>query len=180
VPCRCRCAGTREPGIHWVIDGYNVIRRDAHLKGAEARGLEAGRAALLALVAGLAREVPDAFTVVFDGARRSGGAPSAGRVQVVFSRPPETADDVLRRQAAALREGAVIVTSDRAVQSSVTRSGAVAVSAEEFLDAASAPADDPDEGEDEDSEPSARRGPSRRPSREARNRARVLRRLRTR
>jgi predicted RNA-binding protein with PIN domain len=167
--------------IHWFIDGYNVIRRDADLKGAEARGLEAGRAALLALVARLAREVADEFTVVFDGARRSGGAPSPGRVQVVFSRPPETADDVLRRRAAALREGAVIVTSDRAVQSSVTRTGAVAVSAEEFLDAASTPAeDDRDDEDDEDAGPTDRRGPSRRPSREARARARVLRRLRTR
>jgi predicted RNA-binding protein with PIN domain len=101
-------------------------------------------------------------------------------VQVVFSRPPETADDVLRRLAVSLREGAVVVTSDRAVQDSVRRAGAVAVGAEAFVEAATTPDDASDDAskdvEDDDTPP--RRGPSRRPSREARDAARVLRRLR--
>jgi predicted RNA-binding protein with PIN domain len=74
--------------MRWVLDGYNLIRRDPDLRAHEGEGLQAGRAALLALVAGVARRSPDTFTVVFDGARRAGGAPGAGRVQVVFSRPP--------------------------------------------------------------------------------------------
>jgi predicted RNA-binding protein with PIN domain len=96
-------------------------------------------------------------------------------VQVVFSRPPETADDVLRRLAGALREGAVVVTSDRAVQDSVRRSGAVAIGGEAFLDAATGPG-----GDDPEDEPRSRRGPSHRPSREAKAAQRVLRRLRER
>jgi predicted RNA-binding protein with PIN domain len=165
--------------MRWVLDGYNVIRRDPELRGREAESLEAGRAALLGLVARLAREVVDDFTVVFDGARRGGGTPGTGRVQVVFSRPPETADDVLRRLALGLREGGVFVTSDRAVQTSVRRAGAVAVAAEDFLEAATAPADGmgKDEAEDDD-EPPRPHGPHRRPSREARAAARALRRLR--
>jgi predicted RNA-binding protein with PIN domain len=163
--------------MRWLIDGYNVIRRDPELQACEAAGLEAGRAALLALLARVAAHLSDDFTVVFDGARRSGGAPSAGRVQVVFSRPPETADDVLRRLAAALREGAVVVTSDRAVQDSARRAGAVAVGAEAFVEAATTPAADA-EGVGDDDTPAPRHGPSRRPSREARATERVLRRLR--
>jgi predicted RNA-binding protein with PIN domain len=168
--------------MRWLIDGYNVIRRDPELHAQESRSLEAGRAALLRLLARVAARVSDDFTVVFDGARRTGGgAASPGRVRVVFSQPPETADDVLRRQAASLREGAVVVTSDRAVQDSARRTGAVAVSAEAFVDAATAPDETAADDDGEDEEAAApRRGPSRRPSREARDALRVLRRLRPR
>jgi predicted RNA-binding protein with PIN domain len=169
--------------VRWVLDGYNLIRRDPDLRDREGESLEAGRAALLALVARLARESADEFTVVFDGARRSGGAPGGGRVQVIFSRPPETADDVLRRLAGSLREGGVIVTSDRLVQTAARRAGAVSVTAEDFLDAAAPSAADDEamkDDPDEEDEPPRRGGPSRRPSREAREAARVLRRLRER
>jgi uncharacterized protein len=153
--------------VRWLVDGYNVIRHDAEMRDRETGRLEAGRTALLAVIAGVARRIPDDFTVVFDGARRDGGAPSGGRVQVVFSRPPETADDVLRRLAVAHREGAVVVTSDRAVLDSARRAGAVGVTAEAFLDAV--------RGSWEGTDPL--RAPHRRPSREARDAARVLRRL---
>src|SRR5438105_1083491 len=166
--------------MRWLIDGYNVIRRDPELVAGEAEGLDAGRAALLALLARVARDSSETFTVVFDGARRTGGTPSPGRVAVMFSRPPDTADDVLRRLAASLRDGAVVVTSDRAVLDSARRVGAVAVTAEAFLDAARRPPDD-DVGDDDDDEPPpTTRGPRRRPSREARDAARVLRKLRPR
>ena len=36
--------------MRWLIDGYNVIRADPDLRAVEARGLQAGRAALLRLV----------------------------------------------------------------------------------------------------------------------------------
>lgn len=159
--------------MQWVLDGYNVIRRDPELRAREAESLQAGRSALLALVARVARDSSERFTVVFDGARREGSAPGPGRVQVVFSRPPETADDVLRRLAAGLREGGVVVSSDRAVQTAAWRAGAVSVSAEAFLDAATGP---DDESDDDDDEPES--GPGRRPSRQERAAERVLRRLR--
>src|SRR5207244_8041187 len=133
-------------------------------------GLEAGRTALLALVARVARETSDDFVVVFDGARRVGTAPAGGRVQVMFSRPPETADDVLRRLAATHREGGVVVTSDRAVLDSARRVGAVGVSGEAFLTAVRhrASGEDPDEDEEDDDEPERRGGAPRRPRREGR------------
>jgi predicted RNA-binding protein with PIN domain len=162
--------------MRWLLDGYNVIRRDPTLQGREAGGLEAGRAALLALLARLASRVSDDFTVVFDGARPTGGTPSGGRVQVIFSRPPETADDVLRRQAAALRDGAVVVTSDRAVQAAARRAGATVLGAEAFVEAVTMPTGEDDDVEDLDTSP--RPGPGRRPSREARAAERALRRLR--
>src|SRR5215475_4693256 len=147
--------------MRWLIDGYNVIRRDADLKARESASLEAGRAALLALVTRVARDLPDTFTVVFDGARRAGGDPASGRVQVIFSRPPASADDELRRLAGTLREGAVVVSSDRAVQDGARRAGAVAVSAEDFLDAVESAADGAGDDADEE-EDRPRGGPSRR------------------
>jgi predicted RNA-binding protein with PIN domain len=165
--------------MRWLIDGYNVIRRDPELHAHEAASLEAGRAALVMLLARVASRVSDNFTIVFDGARRTGGAPGPGRVQVMFSRPPETADDVLRRLAGTLREGAVVVSSDRAVQDSARRGGSVAVSAEAFIEAATGPTE-VDKDADDDGVARPRRGPSRRPSREARDAERVLRRLRER
>ena len=52
----------------WLIDGYNVIRRDPDLRGHEAQSLQAGRRALVHVVQQLARTIPhDEFVVVFDG-----------------------------------------------------------------------------------------------------------------
>jgi len=163
--------------MHWLVDGYNVIRRDPDLAQHETRGLEDGRAALLRVIAGAARASGDPFTVVFDGARRSGGAPAGGQVQVVFSRPPETADDVLRRLASQLRSGAVVVSSDRAVRDAAERAGAVAVTTEQFLAALESETDDE---RDDDDEPPTRGGNPRRPSRTERAARRVLGRLRAR
>ena len=43
--------------MRWLIDGYNVIRRDPELHAHEAAGLEAGRAALVMLLARVASRV---------------------------------------------------------------------------------------------------------------------------
>lgn len=159
--------------MRWLIDGYNVIRRDPDLAQHETHNLEDGRAALLRLVAGAARASGDPFTVVFDGARRAGGTAAGGQVQVLFSRPPETADDVLRRLAGELRSGAVVVSSDRAVRDAAERAGAAAVTAEQFIDALTA-----DAIEDGDDDPPRTGGNPRRPSRAERTTRRVLARLR--
>jgi predicted RNA-binding protein with PIN domain len=167
--------------VRWLVDGYNVIRRDPDLRAREAEGLETGRAALLRLLAGAARISGDPFLVVFDGARRSGGTPVGGpgaQVQVMFSRPPESADDVLVRLATQWREGAIVVSADRTVHNAARRAGAVAVTTDEFLTALDADRDD--DGDDPD--PPARdsstpRGNPRRLSRDARSVQRVLRRL---
>ena len=165
--------------MRWLVDGYNVIRRDPDLRAREAESLEAGRRALLGLVARRAGGSRDTFTVVFDGARVAGGALGAGRVQVLFSRPPRTADDELMRLAREGGAGTAVVSSDRRVQDAARRAGCAVLDAERFLDAlAGAPAGG---GEDEDAEerPRDKRGNPRRPSKKARAAARALRRLRS-
>lgn len=120
--------------MRWLIDGYNVIRRDAGLASRERESLQAGREALLRLLAPLAQRSGDRFIVVFDGA---GIGPASGRsagpVETLFSRSGETADKVLIRLAARAGAGVAVVSSDRAVRQAVARVRAVAITADEFL-----------------------------------------------
>jgi len=165
--------------MRWLIDGYNVIRRDPALRAREAESLAAGRTALLHLVARMARASRDDVTVVFDGARMSGGGPSAGGVQVVFSRPPQTADDELIRLARESGAGAVVVSSDRKIQDAARRSRCGAVTAEQFLAGVTERAEPGLETRDEeDDRPREKRGNPRKLSRKARAAQRALRRLR--
>jgi predicted RNA-binding protein with PIN domain len=81
-----------------IIDGYNLIHRTPELKPGPDRTLEESREKLLNLLswgfgAGDAR-----FLVVFDGASGGGGGdPGSERIEVRFSRPPDKADDLIRR-----------------------------------------------------------------------------------
>jgi predicted RNA-binding protein with PIN domain len=164
--------------VRWFIDGYNVIRRDPELAGLDQRSLSDGREALLRLLARVARDSGDDFVVVFDGAR--GGHPPmpAGRVRVIFSRPPEKADDVLVRLARAGGDGATVVSSDRAVQDASRRAHAAAVGADEFLAHALAGAAPPDRDDAEDEPRRPKTGNPRRLKRAERRSRRALDRLR--
>lgn len=170
--------------MRWLLDGYNVIRRDPEMRSREAERLADGRTALLHLVAAVARRCGDDFTVVFDGARAAGGEAMGGQVQVIFSRPPQNADQVLIRLATQFREASIVVSSDRTVRDAARRAGAAVVSADEFLDAASTgepdAQDEKEHEEDDDELPAAKRGNPHRLSREARATRRALGRLRAR
>jgi predicted RNA-binding protein with PIN domain len=116
--------------MRWLVDGYNVIRRDSELAARERESLQAGREALCRLLSTAARLSGGQFTVVFDG-DRGGGTTSGGEgVRVIFSSGRETADQVLARQATA---GVTVVSNDREVRGSATRAGAIAVGADDFL-----------------------------------------------
>lgn len=163
-------------GVVWLVDGYNVIRRDPELTGIDRRNLEEGRAALLRAIARVARDSPDVFVVIFDGVRSKSSGVSEGRVRALFSRPPERADDVLVRMARDRGVGATVVTSDRAVQTAARRARSAVVSADAFLDRLNAPIDDESDRIDDDPA-SAKRGNPRRPSRRERATRHALRRL---
>lgn len=170
--------------MRWLLDGYNVIRRDPEMRSREAERLADGRTALLHLVAAVARRCGDDFTVVFDGARAAGGEAVGGQVQVIFSRPPQNADQVLIRLATQFRDASIVVSSDRTVRDAARRAGAAVVSADEFLDAASTAEpdaqDQKEHEEDDDEPPAAKRGNPHRLSRQARATRRALGRLRAR
>jgi len=116
--------------MHWMVDGYNVIRRDPALASHEARSIEAGRDALCRLLARAVRESGETFTVVFDGAGSGGAGTGRGGVRVVFSSARESADRVLARLAT---RGGAVVSNDREVRRAAERAGAVAVTTDQFL-----------------------------------------------
>jgi uncharacterized protein len=116
--------------MHWLIDGYNLIRRDPALASREAESLEAGRVALCRLLAQAARSSGDRFTVVFDGRGAGGSGTGVAGVSVVFSSARETADRVLARLAMG---GGAVVSNDREVRRAAGGAGAISVTADEFL-----------------------------------------------
>ena len=80
-----------------IVDGYNLILRSSRLKPGEGRTLREAREKLVNLLAWMMGGNDARFVVVFDGAEMPGRDEASGRVQVVYSRPPEKADDVIRR-----------------------------------------------------------------------------------
>jgi len=116
--------------LHWLVDGYNVIRRGPELAEREQESLEAGRQALCRLLSNAARVSGDRFTVVFDGNQRGGRFSAGPGVHAIFSSARETADQVLARMATA---GVAVVSNDREVRQAAARARAIAITADEFL-----------------------------------------------
>ncbi|WP_242423734.1 NYN domain-containing protein, partial [Frankia sp. EI5c] len=122
------------PGLHLIIDGYNVTKR-----GYGSLTLQAQRARLLAGVGALAgRSLDTEVTVVFDAtavlARPVGVAMPRG-VRVVFSQAGELADDEIQRLVRAEPQGrpVAVVTSDREVADNCAALGARTVSSDALL-----------------------------------------------
>lgn len=146
-------------------------------------GLEAGRAALVALLAAYRRaRGHHRITVVFDGGSRpagSGGARVAG-IDVRFSPPGQSADAVIARLAREGRTGVLVVSSDREVARAAAACGAATASCEEFAARletaalANLKGGDPD---DRDEPRTDKKGTARRLPKAERRRAAALRRL---
>jgi predicted RNA-binding protein with PIN domain len=116
------------PQAHLVVDGYNVTKT-----GYPTMPLEKQRLRLLGGLAVLAAQSGAEMTCVFDGAELA--APvllsQPRSVRVLFSRPGQTADELIRRLVRAEPPGrpVVVVSSDREVADGVARSGARPVAA---------------------------------------------------
>jgi predicted RNA-binding protein with PIN domain len=111
------------PGVHLVVDGYNVTKT-----GYGTLSLEAQRNRLLAGLSGLAAQSGAEVTAVFDGAVREApvAAPAPRGVRLLFSAPGQIADDLVRDLVRAEPVGRpiVVVSSDREVADSVRAMGA--------------------------------------------------------
>jgi len=128
---------------HIMIDGYNAIFRTPVLRDQASEDLERARVELVRRIAEAFRGRRERVTVVFDGNREvvAGRAPQGGGVHVVFSRPPETADqriqrlieDAQRAESGKRQLNLRIVSSDREVAERARLWGAKAVSVEQFL-----------------------------------------------
>ncbi|WP_181766719.1 NYN domain-containing protein [Streptomyces albidus (ex Kaewkla and Franco 2022)] len=111
------------PQSHLVVDGYNVTKT-----GYPTMPLDKQRLRLLGGLAGLAAQSGAEVTCVFDGAELAAPvllAPPRG-VRVLFSKPGQTADELIRRLVRAEPEGrpVVVVSSDREVADGCAAAGA--------------------------------------------------------
>ncbi len=84
-----------------ILDGYNVIHRSPAFDDDERKDMAAAREKLINILSWAIGSEGDAkFVIVFDGAdvgqaaRRSAG--TSGRVDVRFSKPPQSADDLIK------------------------------------------------------------------------------------
>ncbi|MGY1435162.1 RNA-binding protein [Streptomyces reniochalinae] len=116
------------PQAHLVVDGYNVTKT-----GYPAMPLDKQRLRLLGGLAGLAAQSNAEVTCVFDGAELAAPvllAPPRG-VRVLFSKPGQTADELIRRLVRAEPPGrpVVVVSSDREVADGCAAAGARPVAA---------------------------------------------------
>jgi predicted RNA-binding protein with PIN domain len=122
-----------------IIDGYNVILRSDRLKPGKGRTLREARDKLVNMLVWMMGGNHTRFVVVFDGAELTDRDEASGRVQVVYSRPPEKADDVIRRlveKRVGGEEHITVVTADLEVARHARAMGADVSIADLFLAAA--------------------------------------------
>lgn len=104
---------------HIIVDGYNLIRHSPDLAPLDREDLQAGRDALITMLAEYKRVKKHRITVVFDGADTPSLYPHRANVRgisVLFSARGELADGVIKRMARKEGERALVVSSDREVQ----------------------------------------------------------------
>lgn len=111
-----------------LVDGYNIIKRDAILSGLERRGLQVAREALFSRLLSSYDLRGNEITVVFDGQGERETMDRWGVLKIIYSRSGETADAVIARLAAVSKDPSqmVVLSDDRAVRQSVTQAGGVA------------------------------------------------------
>jgi predicted RNA-binding protein with PIN domain len=118
-----------------LVDGYNCILRTPRLRPGPNRTLRESRDMLVNLLSWMMGANNARFIVVFDGEEGGRDEPE-GRVQVLFSRPPEKADDVIRRMVEKKvggEEQITVVTSDLEVARHAKAMGADVSLADLFM-----------------------------------------------
>ncbi len=121
--------------LHFILDGYNLVKQDAHLAVLK---LEAGRMGLLRQIEEreLQGSQSNPVTVVFDG--QIGGTQherySSG-IGVIYT-SAESADDWIKRfvEDSPTPKNIVVVTDDRDIRHFVRALGAAIMASREFLE----------------------------------------------
>jgi uncharacterized protein len=121
-----------------AIDGYNFIKQVQEFRRLEQIELQKAREGLVAKLAEYKRLKGHAVMVVFDGqqttGRLTGHRERSRGIEVVFSKPGESADDVLKHLAQEKREGITVVTSDQAVAHFASKKGAAVLAVGDFAE----------------------------------------------
>ena len=137
--------------VRILVDGYSLLHNWPELARGRARHSAAARDELIRCLTLYRDATGTPVTVVFDGAGRHTGKPTAtskSEVEVLYSRRGQTADQMIERAVHRFQPyGEVLaVTDDRAERETVNSLGGSAASCENFIrDVENALADQADE-----------------------------------
>lgn len=124
--------------VRILVDGYSLLHRWTRLAPGRPRHSQAARSELIRRLTLYQDATGIPVTVVFDGAARRGRAelqPSGDGVEVLFSPPRRTADDLIERAALRLAAGGPVrvVTDDMAEAETVLGGGGWVCSCSRFI-----------------------------------------------
>ena len=109
-----------------LVDGYNVIKRDASFQALGVKHLAAARQLLIDQLVSRYRHTPHQVIIVFDGEGAREQTVQDRRVRIIYSRTGETADSVIARLAASARaqgREVELYSDDSEVRQSVAKHG---------------------------------------------------------
>jgi predicted RNA-binding protein with PIN domain len=124
--------------VRILVDGYSLLHGWPELMPGEPPHSALARERLIQILTQYSDAVGTPVTVVFDGAGRRGGPglkESTASVEVLYSRPGQTADQIIERVAHRMKPyGEVLaVTNDFAERDTVISMGGLASSCENFI-----------------------------------------------
>ena len=116
-----------------IVDGYNLINCRS-FPGDANRDLEAQRDHLVRLLHSYGAASDQQILLVFDNAVMQHSHRQQGVVRIIFSRPGQEADDVIRRMVREEKhpDSLTVVTSDRAIRFSARDHGITSLGSDEF------------------------------------------------
>ena len=109
-----------------LVDGYNVIKRNASLQALSVKSLADARQLLINQLRSRYRHTPHQVIVVFDGDGVSEQTIQDRCVRIIYSRAGETADSVIARLAASAQAAGrevELYSDDSEVKQSVSQQG---------------------------------------------------------
>ena len=127
-----------KPDTHFVIDGYNLINADEHMKELSKADIGAARDHLINILANYRGYLGCKMTIVFDAYRvpySFGRKYKVSDTDVVYTKENETADAYIAELTKDIgkRESVTVVSSDALVQEMSLGHGALRISSREFL-----------------------------------------------
>ncbi len=121
--------------MRWIIDGYNVILADHKLSKLMKNSLELARDELAQEIRRSGRFRGQRVTIIFDGRHSSSAERIAENLEIRFSPPRETADDLIKKEIGAQpgRRSLFVVSNDHAIINYARECGARVIKSGEFL-----------------------------------------------
>ncbi len=124
--------------VRILVDGYSLLHNWPELAPSAPRHSAAAREALMTVLTHYSDATNTPITVVFDGQGAPPGTPkpsSTHQLEVLFSGPGKTADDLIERAAFRLKAWGevLVITDDRVERDTVTGFGGLASDCRTFI-----------------------------------------------